>query len=500
MKRSKHSLSHYRLLTCDMGKLVPVACYEVLPGDTVQQATSLLLRCSPLVAPVMHPVSVRVHHWFVPTRLLWDSWEDFITGNQDPPEPNPKVFFLEGDITKGTLADYLGLNIPTGMDQLAVSPFPFMAYQKIWSEFYRDQDFGIIPELETEDPSSNPIATLNQLQSVCWEKDYFTSARPWPQKGPDVTLPLGTSAPVIPTGSGIPAFETAGDPTDRALAVNSPDEVTLEGYAGPTPQQLLWANPRLVADLSAATSVNVNDVRLAFAIQRYQEARARYGSRYTEYLRYLGVRSSDARLQRPEYLGGAKQTIAFSEVLQTGPNSESDPLEQGVGNLRGHGISAMRSRRYRRFFEEHGFVLSLLSVRPRSMYGEYMHRMWTRSTKEDFWQKELEQIGQQEIRKWEVYGVDTEAAPQNEIFGWQDRYAEYKHIQSSVHGDFRDTLNYWHLARQFASAPELNNDFVTCDPSKRVFAEQTANSLWLMVNHSIQARRLVRRGSGSRIL
>lgn len=134
------------------------------------------------------------------------------------------------------------------------------------------------------------------------------------------------------------------------------------------------------------------------------------------------------------------------------------------------------------------------------MYGEYMHRMWTRSTKEDFWQKELEQIGQQEIRKWEVYGVDTEAAPQNEIFGWQDRYAEYKHIQSSVHGDFRDTLNYWHLARQFASAPELNNDFVTCDPSKRVFAEQTANSLWLMVNHSIQARRLVRRGSGSRIL
>lgn len=216
-----------------------------------------------------------------------------------------------------------------------------------------------------------------------------------------------------------------------------------------------------------------------------------YGSRYTEYLRYLGVRSSDARLQRPEYLGGGKQTISFTEVLQTGTNFDANA---GVASLKGHGIAAMRSRRYRRFFEEHGVVISLMSLRPKTMYGNGNNRMWYKTTKEDYWQKELEHVGMQEVYNREVYAADTGPA---DVFGYQDRYAEYRHLQSSVAGEFRDsTMNSWHLARIFASDVALNSDFVTCDPATRIYAASLTNhNIWCMINHSIQARRMVGRGN-----
>lgn len=486
MKRNKHSLSHYKLLTCDMGQLVPIGLFEVLPGDSVQQATSLLLRCSPLVAPVMHPVSVRVHHWYVPNRIIWDGWESFITGGSDG-EGDGQIPPTTGDVTwtKGSLGDYFG--IPIGRP-CNVSSLPFLAYIKIFNEFYRDQD--LVPEI---------VMGAIGPQFVAWEKDYFTSARPWPQKGPDVSLPLGTEAPVLPTGDQIPRFDFPGGPlNDAPLATLAGNQFITASTMGnaTTSNAVVWNDPKLIADLTNASAVNVNDVRRAFALQRYQEARARYGSRYTEYLRYLGVRSSDARLQRPEYLGGGKQTISFSEVLKTG--ATEDPSEP-IGTMKGHGISAMRSRRYRRFFEEHGWVMSLLSVRPRTMYIDALHKQFSRETKEDYWQRELEQIGQQEILSKEIYG-ETDANGGSDVFGYQDRYAEYKHMFSTVAGDFRDTLDFWHLARGFTGAPTLNESFITCDPSKRIFAEQTANALWIMASHSVQARRMVSRGSGSRIL
>lgn len=247
-----------------------------------------------------------------------------------------------------------------------------------------------------------------------------------------------------------------------------------------------------MADLTNASAVNVNDVRRAFALQRYQEARAQYGSRFVEYLRYLGIRPSDARLQRPEYLGGGKQTISFSEVLRTGSESTAP-----IGELAGHGIAAMRSRRYRRFFEEHGHVITLMSVRPRTMYQDGLHKMWSRRTKEDYWQKELELIGQEEVANREIYLAGPAPAA---TFGYNDRYYSYRHLPSGVSGEFRDVLNYWHLGRQFAAAPALNASFVECDPTKRVHAEQTMNSLWVMVNHSIQARRMVTRKTIGRIM
>jgi hypothetical protein len=486
MKRSKHSLSHYKLLTCDMGKLVPVGCYEVLPGDTVQQATSLLVRVSPLVAPVMHPVTVRVHHWFVPHRLVWNDWEKFITGGKDGLGEGavyPFSTYANG-IAAGTIEDYLG--VKPGVPNTAVGLLPRYSYNMIYNEFYRDQDLQEEVHLGT--------ATVQQCG---WEKDYFTTARPWPQKGPDVTIPLGLTAPVVPDGLGQVTFTTDDNLLGNQrlqLSAGSQNVMTTNTTAADT--GLRWDDPALIADLTNATAANINDVRRAFALQRYQEARAQYGSRYTEYLRYLGIRPSDARLQRPEYLGGGKATISFSEVIKTG--SGENPAE-AIGTLKGHGISAMRSRRFRRFIEEHGIVISLLSVRPRSMYTEGLNRMFSRRTKEDYYQRELEHIGQQEIFNREVW-LSDDATGGADVFGYQDRYAEYRHVPSHVCAEFRDTLNYWHLGRSFASQPVLNASFIECDPSKRIHAEQTAHALWIMVSHSIQARRMVTKSTIGRII
>lgn len=489
MKRTKHSLSHYKLATLDMGKLVPVAVVEVLPGDTVQMASSALIRVSPLMAPVMHPVSVRIHHWYVPNRIIWDGWEDFITGGPDGIGGDSGAYpTIQANGIAKDLGDYFGL--PVGVSK-AVSALPFRAYAKIFNEHYRDQD--LVPELPETTASGVDAVTLQSVQNIAWEKDQFTAARPWSQKGPDVSLPLGVTAPV--NSNDVPPFwrNTQGiDHTFNSAANN----VQIAQSAPADTAGGDWrfgSRTGLVADLSNATAANVNDIRRAFALQRYQEARAMYGSRFTEYLRYLGIRSSDARLQRPEYLGGGKQTISFSEVLRTGAESTAP-----IGEMAGHGIAAMRSRRFRRFIEEHGHIISLMSVRPRTMYVQGVERMWSRRVKEDYWQRELENIGQEEVYRGEVFSDGT--ANDDILFGFNDRYYSYRHVRSSVAGDFRTTLNFWHMARDFATAPVLNQDFVECDPSKRIHAVQTEDVLWCMISNSIQARRMVRRPGIGRIM
>lgn len=495
MKRNKFSLSAYKLLTGDMGELLPIGLTEVLPGDSIQCATSALIRVSPLLAPVMHPVHVRIHHWFVPHRLVWEDWEDFITGGPDGEDASvaPTISF-PGGVAIGSLADYYG--IPPGFGALTPSALPFRGYNLIWNEWYRDQDLQT--ELAISKASGADATTATALQNVAWEKDYFTSARPWAQKGPEVTIPIGATAPVlgIAAANGI-AFNSAvsggGKQSDGSAASGSNWRQTNTADA-------LWVQgdnatdvPNIYADLTDATAVSINELREAFALQRFAEARARYGSRYTEYLRYLGVRSSDARLQRPEYLGGGKQTIQFSEVLQTGVTTDGDDTE-GVGNLKGHGIAALRSNRFRRFFEEHGFVHSFISVRPRTMYAQGLARHWSRTTKEDYFQRELQHIGQQEILKKEIYcGVgDLDA-----VWGYQDRYDEYRRSESTISGEFRDTLDFWHQARIFGAAPTLNADFVKSNPTKRINAVQTEDTLWIMAQHSMQARRLLSRSGSS---
>lgn len=477
MKRSKHSLSHYRLMTGDMGKLYPVGCVETLPGDTFQQSSSCLLRVSPLVAPVMHPVQVRFHHFFVPSRILWDGFEKFITGDNDDPIPTVTT------TADSNILDYLGVPPVAGIE---VNALPVRAYNKIFNEFYRDQD--LVSEV-----AEDSLA----LQNVAWGKDYFTAARPWPQKGDDVTIPIGATAPVIGDGNQVIFNSASGDHNG---VIQSDGNLSSTNPPGGSDEAMLFSSQTgLMADLSLATGANVNDVRRAFALQRYQEARARYGSRYTEYLRYLGVKPSDGRLQRPEYLGGGKQTIAFSEVLQH--VDDDTGLERGpLGKMAGHGIASLRTNRYRKFFEEHGYVITLMSIRPKSIYTQNLHRKWLRSTKEDFYQKELEQIGQQEVFNNEIYAVPDADNTGYDTFGYSDRYQDYREEPSTVSGEFRNILDYWHLARDFESAPVLNESFVNCEPSKRIYAEQTQHALWIMVNHSIQARRMVRKNATARII
>lgn len=475
MKRSKFSLSHYKLLSCDMGELVPLGCVEVLPGDSVQHATNALIRCSPLLSPVMHPVHVRIHHWFVPHRLTWEDWEDFITGGPDGMDVSdfPTITMPGGGgAAIGSLADYLG--VPTAVNSLEVSALPFRAYALIWNEWYRDQDLET--ELTVDLTSGADTTTNTALQQACWEKDYFTSARPWEQKGPAVTIPLGTSAPVA--SSTINITGDGGSPRNIGAQQSTNGGVYAQGYTGSAQTATIIGT----ADLSGATAANVNLLREAFAIERYEEARARYGSRYTEYLRYLGVRSSDARLQRPEFLGGGRQTVQFSEVLQTAEGTNP------VGELRGHGIAATRTNRYRRYFEEHGYIISLLTVRPKTIYAQGLSRHWNRRTKEDFWQQELQHIGQQEIANKEVFAAHP--SPDG-TFGFQDRYDEYRRQESQIAGEFRTLLDFWHFARQFGSSPALNADFVKCIPSEEPFAVPSQDTLYVMANHNMQARRLV---------
>lgn len=493
MKRTKHSLSYYKLATFNMGKLVPVACLPVLPGDSIQQASSCLLRVSPLLRPVMHPIQVRMHHFYVPYRLVWSEWEQFITGGQDGEGDGAVYPTITGNFAAKGLGDYLG--VPPGVANTEVSALAFRAYGLIANQYYLDQDLQT-PRVIDLTGGADTTTDLT-LADICWEKDLFTQARPWPQKGPDITLPLGTTAPVVTTGVN-PQLTFTGSGGNRTLGVDAAGDLVQAGGANPGGTvSAFWADPTgLQADLSSATAVNVNDVRRAFALQRFAEARAQYGSNYVDYLAYLGIRSSDARLQRAEYLGGGKQTIAFSEVLQTGPDSADD----GVADLKGHGIAAMRSRRYRRFFEEHGVILTLMSVRPKTMYVTGLDREFSKRTKEDYFQKELELIGQQEVYNRELYTADS--AP-GDVFGYSDRYAEYRHRQSEVSGEFRNSSMYdWHLGRIFASDVALNSSFVTCSPSDRIFADQTvgADHLWCMISHSIQARRMVSRRTIGRIL
>lgn len=501
MKRAKFSLSHYKLLTCKMGQLVPVAWFEALPGDTIQMATSALVRCAPLVTPVMHPIHVRFHHWFVPNRLIWTNWQNFITGGQDGLDATAHPYITFTNPAVSSLADYLG--VPTAnFAAKRVSALPFRAYNLIWNEFYRDED---LQTALTTSPGDGADSTSNTtLQNVSWEKDYLTSSRPWAYKGATITMPIGGQAPVKGIGfsgniGADQASQTVRDTANASIVYPHATQLGNTGNSGyiQTDTGVIGsARPQIFADLTAATGIDINTVRNAFALQRFEEARARYGSRYVEYLRYLGVRSSDARLQRPEYLGGGRNTIQFSEVLQTGVTTSGS--QTGVGTMFGHGISGMRTNRYRRFFEEHGIVITLMSVRPKTMYSQRLKRAFMRGVdttyvgtvgnKYDYWQRELQTIGQQQVNAAEV-------DPQSGVggFGYQDRYDEYRREESSTAGLFRTTLNTWHLSREFAGAASLNSTFVSCVPSTRVFADTANDNLYVCANHSIQARRLMSR-------
>lgn len=457
MRRFMFDLSCEHKLSTDMGLLVPVNAEEVLAGDTFIGSATALCRVAPLAQPVMHRCEVRLHHWYVPNRILWDGWEGFITGRDDTSVP---TITLPADSGLRALADHMGIYPHVGAE---VNCLPFRAYNLIYNEFYRDQD------LQT-------ARTTDQLglARCCWQKDYLTVARPSPQQGEPNSIPVSLGQAPVSTR------DVTGISGTVDLQINASDG---KAYADQTVlAKGLWAK---FEDGESAAGISIDDMRRSLAFQRFAEARARFGERYVDYLRFLGVNPTDGRLDRPEYLGGGKQIISFSEVIST---AETDSA--GVGDLYGHGIAALRSRRYRKFFEEHGWVLTLLSVRPKTVYQTHNPRKFFRKDNMDYWQKELEVLPWQEVKVGEVYGAE----PDNlNVFGYVPRYEEYRHAMSFVSGTLRGgTENDWTLSREFASAPTLNSSFVECTPSDRIYQDTNMPELIVAVKNRILAKRPVR--------
>jgi len=292
MKRGKFSLSYTKLLSGDMGELIPIGWHEALPGDTLQHSTSALVRAAPLLSPVMHPVEVRIHHWFVPNRLLWDNWENFITGGPDGLDATVHPTITLPSVAVGSLADYLG--VPITANPVSVSALPFRAYASIFNENYRDQDLVTLAALSLGDGVDATTSTA--LKNIAWEKDSYTSARPWEQKGPAIVLPLGTQAPV----KGIGIEGNSGGVTTNMANVRETSPLPNRTYAFGVDNFVSAVlevdsgtvgtnKPKVYADLTGVSAITVNALREALALQRYEEARARFGSRYTEYLLYLGL-------------------------------------------------------------------------------------------------------------------------------------------------------------------------------------------------------------------
>lgn len=504
-KRAKFNLSNFHNCTFKMGYLYPVNLTEVLPGDSIQLSTSVFLRLAPMVVPVMHPVYMHLSNFFVPSRILWDGFEDFITGGPDGVDTSvlPKVTLNVTNSPVGSLADAFGIPVQMLKDAktFSVNSLPFIAYYMIWNEYFRDQDLNEAIDLSTITGAASSLSLLRPS----WAKDYFTTARPWPQKGPDVSVPVNLTAAGAPTitgtvvGNGTPKFnfvDSGQDASNRQNALYASQSSSGNvGYNSPSRTNILnWQDPALKVNIDYSSgnpelgSVNINDLREAFALQRFEEHRSMFGSRYEDLLRYLGVRPQDARLQLPEYLGGFSAPVQFSEVLQT----SSDAERSGVGDMYGHGIGATKGRRIRRFIPEHGYIMSLLTVRPIPVYSQGLERLWSKENRFDFWQKEYEHIGQQEIRNSEVY-ADGDTAQDKATFGYQNRYDEYRRGVNIITGEFRTNQDYWTMARIFASRPTLNGDFVTCMPTDRIFQvnEQNSDQCYAMVKNNIITKRLV---------
>lgn len=531
-KRNVFNLSYENKLTMNMGELVPIMCMPIVPGDKFRVNTEALVRLAPLVAPMMHRVNVYTHYFFVPNRLVWNQWEDFITKGIDGEDSPvfPRISLASDMATgyaarfrDGSLWDYLGLPslakigstavdgsspnavaVPVGF---SVSALPFRAYQLIYNEYYRDQNLTDPIEfaLTSGTISNADFSALTFLRRRAWEKDYFTSALPWLQRGPEVTVPLNGGRSGIDvyyqgTGDSAQQWKDAdgrtwtGSTFYDGTFITKPGDLTGMNAQFVGTQQLgnrapeLDPNGTLKVDLDEA-GVSIQDLRTSNALQRWFERNARGGSRYIEQiLAHFGVRSSDARLQRPQFLGGGKMPIAVSEVLQTSSTDATSPQ----ANMAGHGISAGVNNGFKHYFEEHGYVIGLMSIMPRTGYQQGVPRDFTKFDNMDFYFPEFAHLSEQEIKNQELY-VSDDPAYNEGTFGYTPRYAEYKYHESEAHGDFRSNMAFWHLNRIFSEKPNLNTKFVECNPSNRVFAtSQTQDDkFWVQIYQDVKALRLM---------
>lgn len=472
-----------------MGDLVPVMCMETVPGDKVKIGCDQLLRFAPMIAPVMHRMNAFVHYFFVPNRLLWDGWEDWIKNPQNI-LPNHFPTLSMGDTFYNSLSDYLGCPLPiAGAVTEQINAFPFAAYQFVCNEFYRDQNV-IDPFVYKLINGNNDAQTdLRQLRKRAWMHDYFTSALPTPQAGDPVSIPLGSQRVILD-----PLVDNPGIMRDPTTKDTSPaGGVNVNGVLGHvamdavgSPEAVYDPNNTLMTD-DSGEATTITDLRRAVRLQEWLERLMRGGQRYTEMIQSMfGVRNPDARLQRPEYITGAKTPIQVSEVLNT--TGEDAGLPQG--NMAGHGVAVTSGKMGSYKATEHGFIIGIMSVTPMTAYQQGFERFWLKTTDPlDYFWPQFENIGEQPIYNSELYAYTGDTA--RETFGYIPRYAEYKYISSRVAGDFRDSLAYWHIGRTFSSLPALNQEFIECNPRQDIFAVTDPSEQKLYCHHlnKIFARR-----------
>lgn len=527
---SQFDLSHTRKFSFSPGFLYPILCAEAIPSDVFTYDANAVVRMAPMLSPIMHMVDVCVHSFFYPERLTMarGNFETFITGGQlgDGKNANgdtidPPYFFVQNDGASGptsfrlsewfgpsSLADFLGMQYhigAAGTTSTRINARPFIAFWRIYCEYFRDQNVDpdwvtLYPDIFDAPAGGNVTSaiytamttggpnlfTFFTLPRVCWEKDYFTSALPFAQRGEAVEAPLSGTAVInyktqsdVLTSAGVPVVGgyplEGGNPPDAGLFIGAPLDVA--------------ARIENIDNVALATGgFSIAALRTAARLQEWLEKMATGGARYIEQIKaQFGVTSSDARLQRAEYLGGGKIPMHISEVVQSAPDGAT-PLAE----MAGHGVTAGQITNFKKFVEEHGYFMVFIYLRPKTSYQQGLPRMfWNRFDKLDYAWPSFARIGEQEVLTKELY-FNAVLADDNEVFGYQQRYAEYKYIPSTVHGLFQTDLSHWHWGRIFGgAAPTLSPDFVHCDPSDRIFNVLGAeyDSLYCIVQNRITARR-----------
>lgn len=489
--RSSFDMSHTHKTTFNAGDLIPLDWQEVLPGDTFSVDTSLVARMTTPIFPVMDNCYLDYYYFFVPNRLLWEHWEQFCGANDDITAWEtpiayevPQVTAPSGGWTEGTIADYMG--VPTKVGNISISALPFRAYCKIWNDFFRDENVTTpcnLPISDTTQSGSNGSTYVTDAVNgglplkVSKYHDYFTSALPFVQRGPAVTIPLGDTSPVFtgPVNSTLPSFQPLDFVKHDGSAIQYSNLIIdrdgqaagLSGQSDSGSIKVTVSN--LYADLSQASSATINELRQAFQIQRLYEATARSGSRYIEILKGLfGVTSPDARLQRPEYLGGKRVPINMQQVLQTSSTDSTTPQ----GNTAAYSLTADKASSFTHSFVEHGILMCVAAVRVQHTYQQGLEQKWTRKRRFDFYYPQLAHLGEQPIKNKELYcqgstvvNSSTGVAFDEEVFGYQEAWATYRYQNNRVSGLFRSnatgSLDAWHYADNYGSMPVLGDSWIS---------------------------------------